>query len=90
MKVNNDALEQDKLLKLVERMNLMDDEFFGKVAEDVGACEEILQAIENDEKLKLKYVEPQKFLRNLGNRSVQIDVLCTAVDNRRFGIEIQK
>lgn len=71
-------------------MNLMDDDFFQKVIEDVGACEEIVQTILNDENLQIVKSEPQKFLRNCGTRSVQLDLLCRSSDDRYFNVEIQK
>lgn len=81
---------QGQLSRVIKGLNLTDDIFFGKVAEDKDACEEMLRAIMGEVDLQLELVEPQKFIRNCGSRSVCVDVLCTAVDGRIFGVEMQK
>ena len=58
--------------KLVQEMNLMDDDFFQKVVEDKDACEELIQTILQDEELRIVRSQPQKFLRNCESRSMQI------------------
>lgn len=76
--------------KLVQEMNLMDDDFFQKVVENKDACEELVQTLLQDEELRIVKTEPQKFLRNCGKRSVQLDLLCKSADNRYINVEIQK
>ena len=87
-------IEQDKELerkkRLVQEMNLMDDDFFQKVVEDRDACEEMIQIILQDEKLQIIHSEPQKFLRNCGNRSVQLDLFCKCSNGSYVNVEVQK
>lgn len=85
-------LEKDykRKKKLVQEMNLMDDDFFQKVIEDKDACEELIQTILQDEELRIVRSEPQKFLRNCESRSVQLDLLCQSSDDRYINVEIQK
>ncbi len=61
---------------LAARVNLMDDPFFHKVAEDLEVCEELLQILLKKPDLKVIENQPQRYLRNLGARSVVLDVLC--------------
>lgn len=71
-------------------MNLMDDDFFQKVVEDRDACEEMIQIILQDEKLQVIHSEPQKFLRNCGKRSVQLDLFCKSSNGSYINVEVQK
>ena len=75
---------------LISRLNLMDDLFFHKVAEDPGACEEMLRIILKQPGLQVKACQPQRYLRNLDAHSVILDVVCTDETGRIFNIEVQK
>ena len=75
---------------LIGQLNLMDDLFFHKVAEDTQACEEILRIILKKPDLQVKRCQPQRFLRNIDAHSVILDVLCTDESGRMFNIEVQK
>lgn len=88
--VIQEALDDKRKRDLVQSMNLMDDDFFHKVMEDSGACEEMIQTILQDEGLCILESETQKFLRNCGARSVQLDLFCRSSDNRYFNVEVQK
>ncbi len=46
------------------------------LADDAEFCEEILQIILQDKKLKVLSVAVQKSVRNLVGRSVRVDALC--------------
>lgn len=74
---------------LVSQLNLMDDLFFHKVAEDCNACEEILRIILKKPNLTVKDCQPQRYLRNIDAHSVILDVLCTDESGRIFNIEVQ-
>ena len=76
--------------KLVQNLNVMDDDFFQKVMEESEVCEEMLQTILQDKNLRVVESQPQKFLRNCGRRSVQLDLLCKSSDDRYFNVEVQK
>ena len=54
---------------LVSQLNLMDDLFFHKVAEDKAACEEILRIILKKPDLKVTESQPQRYLRNVDAHS---------------------
>ena len=75
---------------LIGQLNLMDDLFFHKVAEDTQACEEILRIILKKPDLQVKRCQPQRFLRNIDAHSVILDVLCTDESGHMFNIEVQK
>ena len=75
---------------LVSQLNLMDDLFFHKVAEDKAACEEILRIILKKPDLKVTESQPQRYLRNVDAHSAVLDVLCTDDSGRLFNIEVQK
>ena len=75
---------------LVSRLNLMDDLFFHKVAEDKAACEEILRIILKKPGLSVKECQPQRYLRNVDAHSVILDVLCTDEAGRIFNMEVQR
>ncbi len=75
---------------LAARVNLMDDQFFHKVAEDLEVCEELLQILLNQPDLKVIENQTQRYLRNLGARSVILDVLCQDASGAYFNIEVQK
>lgn len=76
--------------EIVAKLNIIDDVFFHKIAEDLEVCEEILRVILEDQELEVVSAEPQKFLRNTGARSVILDVLCKDGNGRWANIEIQK
>lgn len=82
--------EFERKKQLVQNLNVMDDDFFQKVMEETEVCEEMLQTILQDENLRVVESQPQKFLRNCGSRSVQMDLLCKSSDDRYFNVEVQK
>ncbi len=73
-----------------QRLNLMDDRFFHKVAEDREACEELLQILLDKPDLEIVETQPQRHLRNVNNRSVILDALCKDDSGSLFNIEVQK
>ncbi|MCI8324721.1 MAG: hypothetical protein HFI54_13960 [Lachnospiraceae bacterium] len=54
---------------LIQQMDLMDDVFFQKVAEDGEVCEEILQVILQKLALKVVEAQTQRYLCNCGRIS---------------------
>lgn len=79
-----------KLEELVKRLNVMDDTFFHKVAEDPKVCEEMLRVFLQDKELVIISSTPQKYLRNVENRSVILDVYCEGANQRKYAVEMQK
>lgn len=71
-------------------MNLMDDVFFQKVAEDKAVCEEILQIILQKPDLKVIEAQTQRYLRNVGAHSVILDLICQDRDGSFMNVEVQK
>lgn len=75
---------------LIKQLNVIDDVFFHKIAEDKAVCEEILQIILQKPKLKVLDAQTQRFLRNIGAHSVILDLLCEDEDGSRINVEMQK
>lgn len=75
---------------IVQQMNIMDDDFFHKVAEDCPAMEEILSVLLDKKNLHLLWSRPQVFLRNSGARSVRLDALCKTSDGQLYSLEMEK
>ena len=74
----------------IQEYNIIDDLFFQKVMEDVGAAEELLQVVLGDKSIRVITCAPQYSLRNIGNRSVVLDLFCKDADGRFFNVEIQQ
>lgn len=79
-----------ELQESIRQMNLMDDVFFQKVAEDVEVCEEILQVLLQKPGLKVVGAQTQRFLRNIGAHSVVLDLICQDSDGAQINVEVQK
>lgn len=79
----------NKTQKLVASLNIIDDVFFQKMAEDIGFCEELLSTI-LEQKVIVKKVVQQNSIKNLQGRSVILDALCELEDGRICNIEVQK
>ena len=75
--------------EIILAMNVMDDDFFVKIAEDVGAMEEILTTF-LQESVNLSWSNAQVHLRNCGSRSVTLDALCKAENGVLYGVEMEK
>lgn len=77
-------------MALIQSLNVIDDIFFHKIAEDPEVCEEILRIILEKPKLKVIQCQVQRFLRNNGVHSVILDALCELDDGSHANIEVQK
>lgn len=75
---------------LIQQMNVIDDLFFQKIAEDKCVCEEILRIILQKPKLRVIESQTQRFLRNVGAHSVILDLLCEDEKGARINVEMQK
>ena len=75
---------------LIQSLNVIDDTFFHKIAEDHEVCEEILRIILEMPHLKVVQCQVQRFLRNNGAHSVVLDALCELEDGSAANIEVQK
>ena len=80
----------EKRWEIVRRMNVMDDDFFAKVAEDVPAMEELLSVLLQDKELRLLWSRSQVHLRNSSTRSVTLDAMCESVTGKLYSVEMEK
>lgn len=76
--------------EIILAMNVIDDDFFVKIAEDVGAMQEILEALLPEEIVRLCWTKAQVHLRNCGTRSVTLDALCKTENEMMYGVEMEK
>lgn len=81
---------QEEQLAIARQLNVIDDVFFQKIAEDPEVCEEILQIILEKPDLKVIDSQTQRFLRNTNAHSVILDLLCQDEDGSYINVEIQK
>ena len=80
----------EEQMTLVQSLNVIDDIFFHKIAEDREVCEEILRIILEMPHLRMMQCQVQRFLRNNGAHSVILDVLCELEDGTHADVEVQK
>ena len=81
--------EREKVLEIVQELNIIDDTFFQKMAEDIGFCEEMISTI-LEQKVIVKSVVQQNSIQNLQGRSVVLDALCILENGKYCNVEIQK
>lgn len=79
-------------LEIVAKLRPIDDVFFEKLMEDPDACEEILQVIMENPKLRIKRetLSGQKSIKHLINRSIRVDAYVEGHEEEVFNIEVQK
>ena len=82
------TFEQQKAL--IRRMNIIDDQFFQKIAEDKEVCEELLQILLEKPDLQIIEAQTQRKLPNLQARAVILDALCKDATGNLFNIKVQK
>ena len=80
---------QKTVREIVEKLNIIDDTLFQKMAEDIGVCEEVISTI-LEQKVIVKKVTPQNSIKNLQGRSVILDALCVLENGKDCNIEVQK
>ncbi len=84
----------ERVVKSVEQtvdgLRPFDDTFMQVLAEDRGFCEELLQVVLDNPKLKVIRNLPQKHLHNIDTRSVTVDMLCEDEYGVQFSVEMQK
>lgn len=71
-----------------DRLNIIDDALFRKMAEDIAFCEEVVSTI-LEKSISIIEVTEQKDIKNLQGRSVILDALCTDADGKLYNIEVQ-
>ena len=82
----------EEVIQIIRNLRLIDDVLFEKFMEDAAACEELLQVILENTRLKVKpeTLVAQKSLRNLAKRSVRLDAYIEGVEDKVYNIEIQR
>lgn len=81
--------KREKIRKIAENLNVIDDALFQKMAEDIGFCEEMISTILRQE-VTIKKIVPQNTIKNLQGRSVILDALCTLENGKECNVEVQK
>lgn len=81
--------KREKVQKIVENLNIIDDTLFQKMVEDVGFCEEMISTILS-QKVTVKKLVPQNSIKNLQGRSVILDAVCTLENGKECNVEVQK
>lgn len=79
----------EKIRKIAEELNIIDDALFQKMVEDIGFCEEMISTILR-QKITVKKIVSQNSIKNLQGRSVVLDALCTLENGKECNIEVQK
>ena len=74
----------------IARLNLMDDQFFQKVAENPECCEDILRIILQMPDLCVIANQIERTIPNVTNKSVKLDLICEDADGNIFNVEVQK
>ena len=74
----------------IARLNLMDDQFFQKVAENPECCEDILRIILQMPDLHVISNQIERTIPNVTNKSVKLDLICEDADGNIFNVEVQK
>lgn len=82
----------EKQLEVLSQLRPIDDCFFEVMMEDADACEELLQVILENPKLRIKKdtVVGQKSIRIIGKRSIRVDAYTEGEEDVVYNIEIQK
>ena len=71
-------------------MNLMDDQFFQKVVQDIESCEEILRIILQMPDLKVLSNQIERTIPVLTAHAVKLDLICEDCNGNIFNVEVQK
>ena len=79
-----------RYLENLKKFRLMDDDFMAVVFEDISCTEILLQVILARDDLAVKEVRPQYEIKNLGGRSVRLDIFAEDQEGKVYNIEIQR
>ncbi len=81
----------EKRRELLQSLRLMDDILLSKCFENNLECAElVLRIVLEKPDLQVTNVNTQVFMTNLLNRSVQLDILATDSQGKKYNIEIQR
>ena len=77
-------------LKILKKFRLIDDDFMAVIFEEIPCTEMLLQIVLNRDDLTVKEVRSQYEIKNLGGRSVRLDIFAIDKDGHAYNIEIQR
>ena len=80
----------EELHTIVAKLNITDDIFFYKMAQNRGFCEELIQITLSKPDIRVIKSETEKFIRNIGSKSVRVDLLCEDSTGKHYQVEMQK
>ena len=79
-----------RYLENLKKFRLMDDDFMAVVFEDIPCTETLLRIILKRDDFIVKNVRPQYEIKNLGGRSVRLDIFAEDCDGQVYNIEVQR
>lgn len=87
-KLTTDAERREKVMQ----MRVIDDTFFERYIADPGACEELVQTVLDNPKIRIKSetLDAQKSIHFVANRSVRVDAYVEDDKDIAYNIEIQR
>ena len=86
----NFGMRKEIQLEILKKFRLMDDDFMAAVFEDIPCTETLLKIILKRDDLTVKEVRPQYEIKNLGGRSVRLDIFALDKNGHAYNIEVQR
>ena len=86
----NFGMRKEIQLEILKKFRLMDDDFMAAVFEDIPCTETLLKIILKRDDLTVKEVRPQYEIKNLGGRSVRLDIFALDKNGYAYNIEVQR
>ena len=90
MEDSNVDVRQAQNLENLKKFRLMDDDFMAVIFEDISCTEFLLRIILSRDDLVVKTVRPQYEIKNLGGRSVRLDIFAEDQEGKTYNIEVQR
>ena len=85
MENSNTEIRQARYLENLKKFRLMDDDFMAVIFEDISCTEFLLRIILSRDDLVVKTVRPQYEIKNLGGRSVRLDIFAEDQEGKKIG-----
>lgn len=87
-----DRKTENQYTKYIQGLRILDDVFFEEYIKDIGACEELIQTVLENPRIRIKQdtLNPQKSIHIVGKRSVRVDAYVEGEDSEIYNIEIQR
>ncbi len=90
MDASNIEIKSARYLENLKKFRLMDDDFMAVVFEDIPCTETLLRIILKRDDLIVKNVRPQYEIKNLGGRSVRLDIFAEDHAGQVYNVEVQR